>query len=83
MQGLWKANFAQRHRRTCRCSRVILVSQRLFTDQHVPLDNCKKYDLEKGGAKGKADDGECIWPQSLVLGLIRVDCLSKGQEAQR
>jgi len=21
-------------------------------------DNCKKYDFEKGGSKGKADDGE-------------------------
>ncbi len=36
---------------------AVHVFQQPFTD--IRLDNCKKYDLDKSGLKGKADDGEC------------------------
>jgi SAGA-associated factor 73 len=42
------------------CSPIALLPTR------VPLDNCKKYDLEKGGAKGKTDDGGCSRSQSFA-----------------
>ena len=37
---------------------VSFYSPRGLLPTRVSLDNCKKYDLEKGGTKGKSDDGE-------------------------
>jgi SAGA-associated factor 73 len=48
----------------------------------VSADNCKKYDLEKGGGKGKADDGVSIVSFSCPE-IDLCDFSSKGQEAQR
>ena len=58
MQGLRKAHLAQRCHRACRYPHAITVFPQLFTNTRV-LDNCKKFDLDKSGLKGKADDREC------------------------
>ena len=44
-------------------------------------DNCKKYDLDKSGLKGKTDDGQCSWLLYLsVLEVIYLNAQAKGKK---
>ncbi|KAI0305848.1 SCA7, zinc-binding domain-containing protein [Multifurca ochricompacta] len=46
-------------------------------------DNCKKYDLEKNGSKGKADDGECSRVRPLPVHSLICVCVNAQAKGKK